>query len=69
MSTFANIKRELHSSLISNKLETKVIQLLDRLTAPLTQYDVRAAGGIIHRDGNIFFTNLDKLNEAVNSRK
>lgn len=25
--------------------------------------DVRAAGGIVHKDGNIFFTNIDKLNQ------
>jgi hypothetical protein len=31
----------------------------------LTTDDVRAAGGIVHRDGNIFFTNIDALNRAV----
>jgi hypothetical protein len=31
----------------------------------LTKEDVLAAGGIVHRDGNIFFTNIDKLNLAI----
>jgi len=29
---------------------------------PLTHDDVRKAGGIVHRDGNIFFTNINMLN-------
>ena len=31
----------------------------------LSEQDVRDAGGIVHRDGNVFFTNIDKLNEAI----
>lgn len=31
----------------------------------ITTEHVRAAGGIVHSDGNIFFTNLEKLNAAV----
>ena len=31
----------------------------------LTKEDVRAAGGIVHSDGNVFFTNLDQLNAAI----
>lgn len=27
--------------------------------------DIRAAGGIVHSDGNIFFTNIDQLRAAV----
>lgn len=34
----------------------------------LTVDDVRAAGGIVHSDGNIFFTNIDKLNKALASK-
>ena len=30
----------------------------------LTEEDIRAAGGIVHRDGNVFFTNVEKLNQA-----
>lgn len=32
---------------------------------PLTAADVRRAGGIVHSDGNVFFTNLDMLNKAI----
>jgi hypothetical protein len=32
--------------------------------APLTADDVRKAGGIVHGDGNIFFTSIDQLNTA-----
>lgn len=35
------------------------------MTQHITQEDVRAVGGMIHRDGNIFFTNLEVLNKAV----
>jgi hypothetical protein len=31
----------------------------------LTHDAIRTAGGIVHADGNIFFTNLDKLNAAI----
>lgn len=31
----------------------------------LSEQDVRDAGGIVHRDGNVFFTNIDKLNAAI----
>lgn len=31
----------------------------------MTDESVRAAGGIVHKDGNIFFTNIDKLNAAI----
>lgn len=31
----------------------------------LTDEDVRAVGGIIHRDGNVFFTNVALLNKAI----
>jgi prefoldin subunit 5 len=32
---------------------------------PLTKEDVRKVGGIVHGDGNIFFTNLEQLNAAL----
>jgi hypothetical protein len=32
---------------------------------PLTAEAVRAAGGIVHKDGNVFFTNLEQLNQLV----
>ena len=35
------------------------------MTQHITQDAIRAAGGIIHRDGNIFFTNIEKLNAAI----
>jgi hypothetical protein len=38
-------------------------------TVPLTHEHVRAVGGIVHRDGNIFFTNIEKLNAAVEAAK
>ena len=31
----------------------------------ITNEHIRAAGGIVHSDGNIFFTNLEKPNAAV----
>lgn len=31
----------------------------------ITHDDIRRVGGIVHSDGNIFFTNIDKLNELV----
>lgn len=31
----------------------------------LTKEDVLSAGGIVHRDGNVFFTNLALLNKAL----
>ena len=31
----------------------------------LTKDDVRKAGGVVHGDGNIFFTNIDQLNAAI----
>jgi len=31
----------------------------------LSKEDVRAAGGIVHSDGNVFFTNLEQLNAAI----
>ena len=31
----------------------------------ITKEQVRASGGIVHSDGNIFFTNIDQLNAAV----
>lgn len=36
---------------------------------PLTAADVRRAGGIVHSDGNVFFTNLDMLNKAISGSK
>lgn len=36
---------------------------------PLTAADVRRAGGIVHSDGNVFFTNLDMLNKAITRSK
>ncbi len=33
----------------------------------LTDEQIRKAGGIVHRDGNIFFTNIDQLNSAIES--
>lgn len=35
------------------------------MTQHITQEQIRAAGGIVHRDGNIFFTNIDQLNAAL----
>ena len=32
---------------------------------PLTPEAIRAAGGIVHKDGNLFFTNLEQLNQAI----
>lgn len=32
---------------------------------PLTREHVRASGGIVHSDGNVFFTSLDQLNGAI----
>jgi hypothetical protein len=34
----------------------------------LTDADVRAVGGIVHRDGNVFFTNVALLNKAIAAR-
>jgi hypothetical protein len=31
----------------------------------LSKEDVRAAGGIVHSDGNVFFTNIEQLNAAL----
>ena len=31
----------------------------------LSHDDIRAAGGIVHRDGNVFFTNVEQLNQAI----
>ena len=31
----------------------------------LNKDDIRAAGGIVHSDGNVFFTNIDQLNAAI----
>ena len=31
----------------------------------LTHEDIRAGGGIVHRDGNVFFTNVAMLNKAI----
>lgn len=31
----------------------------------LTKEDIRAAGGIAHSDGNVFFTNIEQLNAAI----
>ena len=31
----------------------------------LTKDQIRAAGGIVHGDGNIFFTNIDQINSAI----
>ena len=36
-------------------------------TVYTTHDAIRSAGGIVHGDGNIFFTNLDKLHAAVRS--
>jgi hypothetical protein len=36
-----------------------------RLWVGLTdEDDIRAAGGIVHRDGNVFFTSVEQLNQA-----
>lgn len=32
---------------------------------PLTKDDIRAAGGIVHSDGNVFFTSIEQLNKAA----
>ena len=34
-------------------------------TPKLTHEQIRAAGGIVHSDGNIFFTNIEKLNNSI----
>jgi len=34
----------------------------------LSADDVRTAGGIVHSDGNVFFTNIAKLNAAINAK-
>ena len=39
--------------------------LIDETTMKLTPDDVRKAGGIVHSDGNIFFTNIEKLNSCI----
>jgi hypothetical protein len=36
-----------------------------RQRKPLTVEDVRKAGGIVHKDGNIFFTNIGQMNAAL----
>ena len=36
-----------------------------KVAQPLTKETIREAGGIVHGDGNIFFTNLDQLNAAI----
>lgn len=35
----------------------------------LTKEDVLAVGGIVHRDGNVFFTNIALLNKAIEAAK
>ena len=35
----------------------------------LTIENIRAVNGIVHSDGNIFFTNLDQLNRAIEGAK
>lgn len=35
----------------------------------LTDADVRAVGGIIHRDGNVFFTNIEQMNAAIHAKR
>jgi hypothetical protein len=35
----------------------------------LTNDDVRAVGGIVHRDGSVFFTNVALLNKAITHAK
>lgn len=37
-------------------------------TEHFTREDVIASGGIVHRDGNLFFTNLDKLNAMLTAK-
>lgn len=36
---------------------------------PLTTEHIRAAGGIVHGDGNIFFTNIGQMNLAIQGSK
>ena len=31
----------------------------------ITKEQIRAAGGIVHSDGNVFFTNVDQLNSLM----
>lgn len=38
------------------------------MTEHFTREAVIAAGGIVHRDGNVFFTNLDKLNAMFTAK-
>lgn len=44
-----------------------LLDTIDRLTAErdLSAADIRAIGGIVHGDGNIFFTNIEQLNRAI----
>lgn len=41
------------------------IEIRQLMARKLTHEAIRTAGGIVHADGNIFFTNLDKLNAAI----
>ena len=36
---------------------------------PLTPDNIRKTGGIVHGDGNIFFTNINQLNTAIRARE
>lgn len=43
----------------------ELYQQLKSQPAPLTVENIRAVNGIVHSDGNIFFTNLAQLNRAI----
>lgn len=60
----------LEQELLISNLQKAVVKLKADVTwltefGPLAPDDIRKAGGIIHRDGNVFFTNLAKLNNAI----
>ena len=51
-----------------DELNAAVIWTRAAQARELSADDVRAAGGIVHSDGNIFFTNIGKLNAAINAK-
>jgi len=52
-----------------NRVAARIMGYIDTPPAaqrkPLTAEVIRAAGGIVHKDGNVFFTNLEQLNQAI----
>ncbi len=52
---------------VSAELAKKILEALEApqpAAQPLTKEAIRAAGGIVHGDGNIFFTSIEQLNGA-----